>query len=106
MGTIVGRNLIGAWALGIPCTFTKSGVPKGTVYIVGSPGREEGRGKYASSKVAMAPKLKELGVQATMLPGHPMGEWMVGGGYLALARLSFVFTGKDAHNAALRRSMA
>jgi amidohydrolase len=97
-GHACGHNLIGAWAFGVACAFAKSGVPKGTVYIVGSPA-EEGRGKYASSKVAMAPKLKELGVQATIY-GHPMGEWMVGGGYLALARLSFVFTGKDAHNAA------
>ena len=98
------HNLIGAWAFGVACAFAKSGVPNGTVYIVGSPA-EEGRGKYASSKVAMAPKLKELGVQATFYE-HPMGEWGVGGGLLALARLSFIFTGKDAHNAAYRRSMA
>ena len=97
-GHACGHNLIGAWAFGVACAFAKSGFPKGTVYIVGSPA-EEGRGKYASSKVAMAPKLKELGIEATFY-AHPMGEWGVGGGLLAITRVGFVFKGKDAHTAA------
>ncbi|MEM0049907.1 MAG: amidohydrolase [Candidatus Bathyarchaeia archaeon] len=98
IGHACGHNLIAAWAYGVAAAFGDSGVPKGTLYIVGSPA-EEGRGKYASSKVAIAPKLKELGIKA-VFGVHPMGEWGVGGGALALTRLSFVFTGKDAHNAA------
>ncbi len=54
-----GHNLIGAWAFGVTCAFATSGVPRGTVYIVGSPAEEERR-KDTNSKVAMAPKLKEL----------------------------------------------
>jgi len=98
IGHACGHNLIAAWAYGVTTAFAKSGLPRGTLYIVGSPA-EEGRGKYASSKTIIAPKLKELGVQA-VFHVHPMGEWGIGGGALALTRLSFVFTGRDAHNAA------
>lgn len=97
IGHACGHNLIAAWAYGIEIAFAKSDHPRGTVFIVGSPA-EEGNGPYASSKVVIAPKLKEMGIQATF-GVHPMNEWGVGGGSLALTRLRFEFTGKDAHNA-------
>jgi metal-dependent amidase/aminoacylase/carboxypeptidase family protein len=87
-----------AWAYGIAAAFAKSKLPRGTLYVVGSPD-EEGRGKYANSKVEMAPCLKELGVQAIFCV-HPSGAWNVGGGLLAETGMSFVFIGRDAHNAA------
>ena len=98
IGHACGHNLIAAWAFGVAAAFANPKLPKGTIYIAGSPA-EEGRGKYASSKVVMAPRLKEMGVQAAFC-AHPMGEWGVGGGLLAITGMSFIFTGKEAHTAA------
>lgn len=98
IGHACGHNLIASWAYGVGAAFADSKLKKGTLYIVGSPA-EEGRGIYASSKIVIAPKLKELGIKA-VFGVHPMGEWAVGGGALAITRLGFVFSGRDAHNAA------
>jgi amidohydrolase len=95
IGHACGHNLLGAWAYGVTLAFKKSPPRKGTLYLVGSPA-EEGRGKYASSKVVIAPKLKEMGVEAVFAV-HPAGEWGVGGGLLATQRYQFVFHGRDAH---------
>jgi amidohydrolase len=97
LGHACGHNLIAAWAYGVASAFKKSGLPKGTLYIVGSPA-EESREKYASSKIVIGPHLKEMGVQAVFAV-HPFGEWRVGGGWLASSRSSFIFRGRHAHTA-------
>jgi amidohydrolase len=97
IGHACGHNLIAAWAYGVAIAFASSPPKRGTLYVVGSPA-EESRGDYASSKVIIAPKLKDLGIEAA-IGVHPAGTWGVGGGTLARTRLSFIFTGKDAHDA-------
>ena len=98
IGHACGHNLIGAWAFGVAAAFAKAGGSRGTLYVVGSPA-EEGRGKYACSKIMIAPDLKERGVKAVFAV-HPMGIWCVGGGCLGASRRSFTFHGRDAHAAA------
>ncbi len=92
-----GHNLIGAWGAGVGMALAKSRF-NGTIMVVGTPA-EEGHGSYASSKVRLAPKLKEIGVDSVW-GVHPQGQWKIGGGLLAATRYSFVFKGKDAHAAA------
>lgn len=96
IGHACGHNLIGSWAYGVTLSL-KDRIKKGTLFLVGTPA-EEGRGKYASSKVVIAPKLKEMGVEAVFTV-HPTGEWEVGGNSLAIGRYSVVFHGKDSHAA-------
>ena len=92
-----GHNLMAAWAFGVGASLAKTKLPRGTLYVAGSPA-EEGYGKYAQSKTIIGPKLKELGTEA-VFSMHPMGEWAVGWRMLASTRLSFVFRGKDTHAA-------
>ena len=97
IGHACGHNLIGSWAYGVTVSL-KDRIRKGTLFLVGTPA-EEGRGKYASSKVQIAPKLKEMGVEAAFTV-HPADKWEVGGNSLAIGRYSVVFHGKDSHAAA------
>ncbi len=97
IGHACGHNLIGSWAYGVTLAL-KDKLRKGTLFLVGTPA-EEGRGKYASSKVVIAPRLKEMGIEAVFTV-HPTGKWEVGGNALAIGRYSVVFHGKDSHAAA------
>ncbi len=97
IGHACGHNLIGSWAYGVTLAL-KDKLKKGTLFLVGTPA-EEGRGKYASSKAVIAPKLKEMGIEAVFTV-HPTGKWEVGGNALAIGRYSVVFIGKDSHAAA------
>ena len=92
-----GHNIMAAWAFGVAASLAKAKLPRGTLYVAGSPA-EEGYGKYAQSKTVIGPKLKEMGTEA-VFSMHPMGEWAVGWRMLASTRLSFVFRGKDTHAA-------
>ncbi len=92
-----GHNLMAAWAFGVAASLAKEGLPRGTLYVAGSPA-EEGYGKYAQSKIAIGPRLKELGTEA-VFSMHPMGVWGVGWRMLASTRISFVFHGRDSHAA-------
>jgi len=92
-----GHNLMAAWAFGVAASLAKGGLPRGTLYVAGSPA-EEGYGKYAQSKITIGPRLKELGTEA-VFSMHPMGAWGVGWRTLASTRISFVFHGRDSHAA-------
>ncbi|MDG7013267.1 MAG: amidohydrolase [Nitrososphaerota archaeon] len=92
-----GHNLMAAWAFGVAASLAKEGLPRGTLYVAGSPA-EEGYGKYAQSKIVIGPRLKELGTEA-VFSMHPMGMWGVGWRMLASTRISFVFHGRDSHAA-------
>ena len=97
IGHACGHNIIGAWAYGVFASLIGE-VSQGSVFLIGTPA-EEGRGKYASSKVKIAPVLAKEGFDAVFTV-HPGGEWEVGGHLLGTVRYSFVFKGKDAHAAA------
>ena len=92
-----GHNIMAAWAFGVAASLAKAGLPKGTLFVAGSPA-EEGYGKYAQSKTVIGPRLKEMGTEA-VFSMHPMGEWAVGWRMLASTRLSFIFHGRDTHAA-------
>lgn len=97
IGHACGHNIIAGWAVGTFLAVAKSGNFKGTLILVGSPA-EEGRGNYASSKIKIAPKLKEMGVDIALCI-HPGDEWKVLGNYYARWRNSFTFSGKESHAA-------
>lgn len=97
IGHACGHNIIGAWAYGV-FTSLIGEAKKGSIYLIGTPA-EEGRGKFASSKVRIAPELVKEGFDAVFTV-HPGGEWEVGGHLLGTVRYSFVFKGKNAHAAA------
>lgn len=92
-----GHNLMAAWAFGVAASLARAKLPRGTLYLAGSPA-EEGNGRYAQSKIVIAPRLKELGTDA-VFSMHPMGEWAIGWRLLASTRISFTFRGKAAHAA-------
>ena len=92
-----GHNIMAAWAFGVAASLAESKLPRGTLYVAGSPA-EEGYGKYAQSKTVIGPRLKDLGTEA-VFSIHPMGEWAIGWRMLASTRLSFVFRGRDTHAA-------
>jgi amidohydrolase len=92
-----GHNIMAAWAFGVGSALAKAKLPRGTLYVAGSPA-EEGYGNYAQSKTVIGPRLKELGTEA-VFSMHPMGEWAIGWRMLASTRLSFVFRGRDTHAA-------
>jgi amidohydrolase len=95
LGHACGHNLVAAWAFGVAASLAKTGVPRGSLYVVGSPA-EEGHGKHATSKMIIAPHLKELSIEA-VFSMHPGGHWGIGGGTLALSRMSYTFHGREAH---------
>ncbi len=100
IGHACGHNIIAAWAFGVGASIIGN-IKKphsGTFYVVGSPA-EEGRGQYASSKVAIAPELLKNGIQA-VFTSHPLDKWEVGMPTLGIRRYSFVFHGRDSHAAA------
>ena len=97
LGHGCGHNLMAAWAYGVAASLANEGLPHGTLFVAGSPA-EEGYGKYAQSKIAIGPRLKELGAEA-VFSMHPMGMWGVGWRMLASTRISLVFHGRDAHAA-------
>ncbi len=97
IGHACGHNIIGAWAMGVGLSLVDE-LDDATLYVVGTPA-EEGLGKYAASKVVIAPELSRMGVNAVFAV-HPGGEWMVGARLLGVSRYSYVFKGKDAHAAA------
>ena len=97
IGHACGHNIIGAWAYGVFASLIGE-ISQGSVFLIGTPA-EEGRGKYASSKVQIAPVLAKEGFDAVFTV-HPGGEWEVGGHLLGTVRYSFVFKGKDALAAA------
>lgn len=92
-----GHNIMAAWAFGVGSALARAKLPRGTLYVAGSPA-EEGYGNYAQSKTVIGPRLKEMGTEA-VFSMHPMGEWGVGWRMLASTRLSFVFLGRDTHAA-------
>jgi len=97
IGHACGHNIIGAWAMGVGLSLVNE-LGDATLYVVGTPA-EEGLGKYAASKVLIAPQLLKMGVSAVFAV-HPGGEWMVGANLLGVSRYSYVFKGRDAHAAA------
>lgn len=97
IGHACGHNVIAAWAVGTFIALAKNPEFKGTIILIGSPA-EEGRGKYASSKIRIAPYLKELRVNAAFCI-HPGDQWKVSGDYYARWRKSFTFFGKESHAA-------
>ena len=97
IGHACGHNIIGAWAMGVGLSLVGE-LENATLYVVGTPA-EEGLGKYAASKVMIAPQLSKMGVNAVFAV-HPGGEWMVGAKLLGVSRYSYVFKGRDAHAAA------
>lgn len=96
-GHACGHNIIAGWAVGTFLSLSQNSGLNGTIYLVGSPA-EEGRGKYASSKVKIARELKEMGIKAAFCI-HPGDEWKVSGSYYARWRKSFEFIGKESHAA-------
>ncbi len=100
IGHACGHNIIGSWAFGVGASLAEKieKLESGTLYVVGSPA-EEGRGKYASSKVLIAPELLKEGINAVFTV-HPSDEWEIGGSSLGIIRYSLVFHGLDAHAAA------
>ena len=97
IGHACGHNIIGAWAYGVFVSLIGE-AKRGSIYLIGTPA-EEGRGKYASSKVRIAPELQKEGFDAVFTV-HPGGKWEAGGHLLGTIRYSFIFKGKDAHAAA------
>jgi len=97
IGHACGHNLIGTWAAGVGMSLVGE-LPRGTLYVVGTPA-EEGFGRYAASKVFIAPLLKEMGVRAVFAV-HPAGEWAIGANFLGVIRYSYEFRGRDTHAAA------
>ncbi len=96
-GHACGHNIIAGWALGTFLTVASMGKFKGTLYLFGSPA-EEGRGRYASSKVKISKELRRIGMDAAFVI-HPGDSWAVFGGYYARWRKSFTFMGKESHAA-------
>jgi len=97
IGHACGHNIIGTWAAGVGMSLAGE-LQSGTLYVVGTPA-EEGFGRYAASKVIIAPLLKDAGINAVFAV-HPADEWAVGANLLGVVRYSYEFTGKDAHAAA------
>lgn len=97
IGHACGHNIIAAWAFGVFKSLSMEEHLNGTVYIFGSPA-EEGRGKYASSKIKIGKEAKKLGINGSFVI-HPYNTWAVSGQYFARWRNSFIFHGKESHAA-------
>lgn len=97
LGHACGHNIIAAWAYGVFRALSLERNLNGSVYLFGSPA-EEGRGKYASSKIKISEELPKMGISSALVV-HPGTSWEVSANYFARWRASFVFRGRASHAA-------
>lgn len=97
LGHACGHNIIAAWAYGVFRALSLERDLNGSIYLFGSPA-EEGRGKYASSKIKISEELPKMGISSALVV-HPGTSWEVSANYFARWRASFVFRGRASHAA-------
>ncbi len=94
-----GHNLIATTALGAAIAVSETAKKiNGTIMVIGTPD-EEGRGKYAGSKVILAKAGIFKGIDSVLMM-HGAARYSVGGQALAVKDIVIDFKGKTSHAAA------